>query len=56
MARTILTDEEMVRVQAIKKLAPFENCVVTGENPAKAGVPYLARALDLAKPYFTTED
>lgn len=54
MKRTILTEEEMVKeYQAIKKLAPFENLLlVTGENPAKAGVPYLARALDLAKPYF----
>ena len=27
--------------------------LVTGENPAAAGVPYIARALDLAKPYFS---
>lgn len=55
MKRTILTEEEIVReYEAIKKLAPFENILlVTGENPAKAGVPYLARALDLAKPYFS---
>ncbi len=55
MKRTILTEEEMVNeYKAIKKLAPFENLlIVTGENPAKAGVPYLARALDLAKPYFS---
>lgn len=55
MARTILTEEEMVNeYKAIKRLAPFENLlIVTGENPAKAGVPYLARALDLAKPYFS---
>ena len=26
---------------------------MTGENPAAAGVPYIARALDLAKPYFS---
>ena len=53
--RTILTPDEMVReYEAIKKLAPFENLLlVTGENPAKAGVPYLATALDLAKPYFS---
>lgn len=53
--RTILTEDEMVReYEAIKKLAPFENLLlVTGENPAKAGVPYLAKALDLAKPYFS---
>ena len=55
MKRTILTEEEMVmEYKAIKRLGPFENLlIVTGENPAKAGVPYLARALDLAKPYFS---
>ena len=55
MARTILTPEEMVcEYEAIKALGPFENLLlVTGENPAKAGVPYLSRALDLAKPYFS---
>lgn len=55
MKRTILTEEEMVNeYKAIKRLAPFENLLlVTGENPAKAGVPYIARALDLAKPYFS---
>lgn len=54
MPRTILTEEEIVReYQAIKKLGPFDNLLVlTGENPAKAGVDYIARALDLAKPYF----
>lgn len=55
MARTILTPEEIeLEYKAIKKLAPFENLlIVTGENPAKAGVPYLAKALDIAKPYFS---
>ncbi len=54
MARTILTEEEIVReYEAIKKLGPFDNLLVlTGENPAKSGVKYIARALDLAKPYF----
>lgn len=54
MARTILTEEEIVReYEAIKKIGPFDNLLVlTGENPAKAGVKYIARALDLAKPYF----
>ena len=54
MRRTILTPDEIVQeYKAIKRLAPFENLlIVTGENPAKAGVPYLAKALDLAKPYF----
>ncbi len=54
MRRTILTrqqiDDECV---AIKKLAPFENILlVTGENPAKAGVPYLAMAIETAKRHF----
>ena len=55
MKRTILNEEEMVNeYKAIKELGPFENLLmVTGENPAKAGVDYLARALDLAKPYFS---
>ncbi|HOI26016.1 MAG TPA: 2-iminoacetate synthase ThiH [Paludibacteraceae bacterium] len=55
MKRTILTEEEIVNeYKAIKKLAPFENILlVTGENPAKAGIPYIAKALDLAKPYFS---
>lgn len=55
MPRTILTEEEIVKeYEAIKKLAPFENLlIVTGENPAKAGVSYIAKALDLAKPYFS---
>ena len=55
MKRTILTDEEIENeYKAIKKLAPFENLLlVTGENPAAAGVNYIARALDIAKPYFS---
>lgn len=55
MARTILTETQIVEeYKAIKRLAPFENLLlVTGENPAKAGVPYIARALDLAKPHFS---
>ncbi len=54
MARTVLTEEEIVKeYEAIKKLAPFDNLLVlTGENPVKSGVDYIARALDLAKPYF----
>ena len=54
MARTILTPEQMEEeYKAIKALGPFENLLlVTGENPAKAGVPYLAKALDIAKKYF----
>lgn len=55
MKRTILTEEEIVNeYKAIKALGPFDNLlIVTGENPAKAGVPYLSRALELAKPYFS---
>ena len=55
MKRVILTEEEMINeYKAIRRLGPFENLLlVTGENPAKAGVPYIARALDLAKPYFS---
>ncbi|MGL5980644.1 MAG: 2-iminoacetate synthase ThiH [Phocaeicola sp.] len=55
MKRTILTEEEMVEeFKAIKKLGPYENLLlVTGENPAKVGVPYLKKALELAKPYFS---
>ena len=54
MPRTILTLEETENeFRAIKKLAPFENILlVTGENPAMAGVPYLKRAVALAKTYF----
>lgn len=55
MARTILTPEQIENeYKAIKKLSPFENILlVTGENPAKAGVPYLAEAIDIAKKYFS---
>ena len=55
MARTILTPEQIENeYRAIKQLAPFENILlVTGENPAKAGVPYLAKAIDIAKKYFS---
>ena len=54
MPRTILTFEEMENeFKAIKQLGPFKNILlVTGENPAKAGVPYLSKALDIAKRYF----
>lgn len=55
MARTILTAEHIEdECKAIKKLAPFENILlVTGENPAKAGVKYLAKAIEVAKKYFS---
>ena len=55
MPRTILTPQQIEdEYKAIKKLAPFENILlVTGEHPAKAGVPYLAEAIDIAKRYFS---
>ncbi len=55
MKRTILRESEIINeYKAIKSLAPFETILlVTGENPAKAGVPYIAKALDLAKPFFS---
>ena len=54
MPRIILTPEEIEReYRAIKQLGPFDNLlIVTGENPAQAGVPYLAEALDIAGRYF----
>lgn len=55
MPRTVLTFEQMEdEYKAIKKLGPFENILlVTGENPSVAGVPYIAKALDIAKKYFS---
>ena len=55
MPRTVLGEEDIVaEYEAIKRLAPFDNLlIVTGEHPALAGVDYIARALDLAKPYFS---
>lgn len=54
LKRTILTDEEIVNeLHAIKELGDFENLlIVTGENPREAGVEYLERALQLARPLF----
>lgn len=54
MPRTILTFDQMEdEYRAIKATGPFESLLlVTGENPVKAGVPYLAEALDRAKKYF----
>lgn len=54
MPRTILTQEQIEdEYKAIKELGPFENILlVTGEHPVKAGVPYLSRAIDIAKKYF----
>ena len=52
MERIILTPQQIEdEYRAIKRLGPFENILlVTGENPAKAGVEYLATAIDIAKP------
>ena len=54
IARIILTEEEIENeCKAIRKLGPFENLlIVTGENPRDAGVDYLERALQVARPYF----
>ncbi len=54
MPRTILTMEQIDNeCRAIKRLAPFENILlVTGENPAKAGVSYIAEAIATAKRHF----
>lgn len=54
MPRTILTFSQMEdEFRAIKESGPFESLLlVTGENPAKAGVKYLSQALDCAKKYF----
>lgn len=52
--RTILTMEQIEQeCKAIRKLGDFENLlIVTGENPAKAGVDYLEDALKTCRPYF----
>ena len=54
MKRTILTQEEIANeLQAIKQLGDFQNLLlVTGENPAAAGVDYIERALEMALPLF----
>lgn len=53
--RVILNSEQIEdECKAIKALAPFDNLlVVTGENPHKAGVPYLAEALKVCRKYFS---
>lgn len=53
--RTILTMEQIEEeCKAIRRLGPFENLlIVTGENPAKAGVDYLEQALRTCRPYFS---
>lgn len=52
--RVILTPDQIRdEAEAIRKLGPFENILlVTGENPAVAGVDYLEKALEVCRPYF----
>ena len=52
--RVVLTPEQIEdECKAIRRLAPFENLLlVTGENPAVAGVDYLEKALQVCRPYF----
>lgn len=52
--RIILTPQQIEdECKAIKELAPFDNLlIVTGENPHKAGVPYIAEALKVCRRYF----
>lgn len=56
VARTILTQQQIIdEFNAIKQLGEFENILlVTGENPAKAGVEYLSEAIRAAKKFFTS--
>lgn len=53
--RVILTEKEILdELHAIKRLGDFENLlIVTGENPRDAGVDYLERALQVARPLFS---
>lgn len=52
--RVVLTPEQIEdECKAIRRLGPFENLLlVTGENPAVAGVDYLEKALQVCRPYF----
>ncbi|NDV64439.1 2-iminoacetate synthase ThiH [Bacteroides sp. 224] len=54
--RIILTDEQILReVEAIKKIGDFRHLLlVTGENPRDAGADYIAHAIELVKPYFSS--
>lgn len=53
--RTILTmDQIEEECRAIRRLGPFENLLlVSGENPAKAGVDYFEQVLLTCRPYFS---
>ncbi|MCD7710251.1 MAG: 2-iminoacetate synthase ThiH [Porphyromonadaceae bacterium] len=55
ITRIILSEEEIAEeCKAIRRLGPFENLlIVTGENPHAAGVDYIERALQIARPYFS---
>lgn len=52
--RTVLTlDQVRDECEAIKKLGDFENIlIVAGEYPSLCGPEYLARVLDVCRPYF----
>lgn len=52
--RTTLNEDQIkAECEAIRKLGPFENLlIVTGEYPSLAGVDYLEKALQIARPYF----
>ena len=52
--RIILNETEILNeLEAIKALGPFQNLLlVTAENVRDAGVDYIEKALQLAKPYF----
>ena len=60
LARALRTSESffakifsVVSFQEIFSNSSENILLVTGENPAKAGVPYLAKAIDIAKKYFS---
>ncbi len=54
ITRTTLNEAQIeAECKAIRQLGPFENLlIVTGEHPKIAGVDYLERALQIARPYF----
>lgn len=54
-ARTTLSPEQVAdECKAIKRLGPFENLlIVSGEYPSLCGEEYLAKVLDVCRPYFS---
>jgi 2-iminoacetate synthase len=54
--RIILSDAQILReAEAIKQLGDFQHILlVTGENPREAGANYIANAVRLLKPYFSS--